>query len=62
MSKDTLQAKLGKDMKIRSTRLGELIKAETVMKTNNDEYKITTYGLLQMQKEILPRIKAKAGA
>ena len=59
VSKDTLQAKLGKDMKISSTRLGELIKAQTVIKTDNDEYKITTFGLLQMQKDILPRIKAK---
>jgi len=62
LTKDTLQTKLGKDMKITSTRLGELTKAEMVTKTNDDEYKITAYGTLQMQKEILPRIKAKAGA
>ncbi len=57
--KETLQAKLGKNMKITSTRLGEMTKAELVMKTDNDEYKITAFGLLQMQKDILPRIKAK---
>lgn len=62
LPKDALQAKLGKDMKITSTRLGELTKAEMVMKTDNDEYKITTFGLWQMQKDILPRIKAKMGA
>jgi hypothetical protein len=62
VSKDTLQAKLGKDMKISSTRLGELIKTQTIMKTDNDEYRITTFGLLQMQKDILPKIKAKTHA
>jgi hypothetical protein len=60
--KNTLQAKLGKDMKITSTRLGEMTKADTVAKTDDDEYKITTFGLLQMQKDILPRIKAKTHA
>jgi hypothetical protein len=59
LSKDTLQTKLGKGMKITSTRLGEMTKVETVTKTDNDEYKITTIGLLQMQNDILPRIKAK---
>jgi hypothetical protein len=62
LSKDTLQAKLGKDMKITSTRLGEMTKTEMVTKTDDDEYKITTFGLLQMQKDILPRIKAKTDA
>jgi hypothetical protein len=60
--KDALQAKLGKDMKITTTRLGELTKSEIVMKTDDDEYKITTFGLLQMQKEVLPRIRAKNDA
>ena len=59
LSKDTLQAKLGKDMKITSTRLGELTKSEMVRKTDADEYRITTFGALQMQKDILRRIKAK---
>lgn len=61
LSKEELQAKLGKDAKITSTRLGELVKNETVTKTHDDKYKITTFGLVQIQKEILPRIKARAG-
>lgn len=62
LSKDALQAKLGKDMKITSTRLGEMTKAEMILKTDDDEYRITTFGLLQMQKDVLPRIQAKADA
>lgn len=59
MSKDELQTKLGKDSKITSTRLGELIKSEMAIKTVDENYKITTFGLVQMHKEILPRIRAK---
>jgi hypothetical protein len=61
LSKEELQARLGKDAKITSTRLGELVKNETVMKTAEDTYKITTFGLVQLQKDILPRIKARIG-
>lgn len=61
LSKEELQAKLGKDAKITSTRLGELVKNEMVMKTADDTYKITTFGLVQLQKDILPRIKARIG-
>jgi hypothetical protein len=61
LSKEELQAKLGKDSKITSTRLGELVKNEIVMKTADDTYKITTFGLVQLQKDILPRIKARIG-
>ena len=61
LSKEELQAKLGKDAKITSTRLGELVKNEMVTKTPDDTYKITTFGLVQLQKDILPRIKAKTG-
>jgi len=60
LPKEELQAKLGKDAKITSTRLGELVKNEMVTKTVDDTYKITTYGLVQLQKDILPRIKARA--
>jgi len=60
LSKEELQAKLGKDAKITSTRLGELIKNEMAMRTADDKYKITTFGLVQMQREILPRIRTKA--
>lgn len=61
LSKEELQTKLGKDAKITSTRLGELLKSEMAMKTLDEKYKMTTFGLVQMQKEILPRIKAKTG-
>jgi hypothetical protein len=61
MSKEELQAKLGKPGKITSTRLGELVKNEIVAKTSDEKYRITTLGLVRLQKEILQRIKAKIG-
>jgi predicted nucleic acid-binding Zn-ribbon protein len=61
VSKEELQNKLGKDAKIASTRLGELVKNQTAAKTRDEKYKITTLGLMQMQKDIIPRIKAKMG-
>jgi hypothetical protein len=60
--RDVLQARLGKDAKIVSTRLGELVKTELAVKTADEKYKITTFGIVQMQKEILPRIRAKASS
>ena len=59
VSKEELQAKLGKSGKIASTRLGELVKSDMVAKTADDKYRITTFGVVQMQKDIIPRIKAK---
>jgi hypothetical protein len=59
MSKEELQFKLGKSGKIASTRLGELVKSDLVVKTVDDKYRLATFGVLQMQKEIIPRIKAK---
>jgi len=59
LSKEELQAKLGKSGKITSTRLGELVKNDVVTKTAEDRFRITTFGIVQMQKEILPRVKAK---
>jgi hypothetical protein len=59
LSKDELQAKLGKSGKITSTRLGELVKNDVVIKTADEKFRITTFGVVQMQKEILPKIKAK---
>lgn len=59
LSKDELQAKLGKSGKITSTRLGELVKNDVIMKTGDEKFRITTFGIIQMQKEILPRIKSK---
>ena len=60
-SKEELQVKLGKSGKITSTRLGELVKNEYVAKTADDRYKITTFGIVQAQKEVLPKVKAKTG-
>jgi hypothetical protein len=61
VSKEELQAKLGKSGKITSTRLGELVKSGMVSKTADDKYRITTFGVVQMQKEVIPKIKAKIG-
>jgi hypothetical protein len=62
MSKEELQSKLGKDAKTTSTRVGELVKNGMVEKTPQEKYRITTYGVTQMQTEILPKIKAKTTA
>ena len=62
LSKEELQAKLGKSGKITSTRLGELVKNDTVIKTAEDKFRLTTFGVVQLQKEILPRVKAKTNA
>ena len=62
VSKEELQPRLGKSSKIVSTRLGELVKREIAAKTNDGKYKISTFGIIQIQKDILPRIKAKIGS
>ncbi len=62
LSKDELQGKLGKSSKITSTRLGELVKTEIVAKTADDRFKITSFGVIQVQKDIIPRIRAKTSA
>jgi hypothetical protein len=59
LTRDELQVKLGKNPKITSTRLGELIKAEIVEKTSEGGYRITSFGIFQMQREWMPKIKAK---
>jgi hypothetical protein len=59
VSKEELQAKLGKTGKITSTRLGELVKNDMAVKTADEKFKITTFGVVQMQKEIIPKIKTK---
>ena len=59
LSKEELQGKLGKSGKITSTRLGELVKNDLVARTGDDNFKITTFGVVQARKEILPKIKAK---
>jgi hypothetical protein len=60
LSKEELQAKLGKSGKITSTRLGELVKSDVALKTADDKFRVTTFGVVQMQNEGLPKIKAKA--
>jgi hypothetical protein len=59
LSKDELQAKLGKSGKITSTRLGELAKNSIVQKTADDKFRITAIGVVLTQKEVIPRIKRK---
>jgi len=61
LSKEELQAKLGKTGKITSTRLGELVKTNWAAKTEDEKFKITTFGVSQMQKEVIPRIITKTG-
>ena len=61
VGKEELQARLGKSGKIASTRLGELVKSDVVAKVADDKYRITTFGVVQMQKDIIPKIKAKLG-
>ena len=62
VSKEILQAKIGKSGKITSTRLGELVKNELATKEADDQFKITTFGIVHSQKEIFPRIKAKTSS
>ena len=59
LSKDELQLKLGKSGKITSTRLGELTKNGLVQKTSDEKFRVTTAGVTQTQKEVIPKIKSK---
>jgi len=59
VGKEELQARLGKSGKIASTRLGELVKSNMVVKLADEKYRIATFGVVQMQKDILPKIRAK---
>jgi hypothetical protein len=59
LSKDELQVKLGKTGKIVSTRLGELAKNGLVQKTADEKFTISTFGVVQMQREVIPKIKQK---
>ena len=59
VSKEDLQTRLGKSGKIVSTRLGELAKNGLVAKTADDKFRITSYGVVQTQKEVVPKIRAK---
>ena len=59
VSKEELQTKLGKSGKITSTRLGELVKSDLITKTADEKFRVTTLGVVQMQKDLLSKIKAK---
>ncbi len=62
LSKDELQVRLGKSGKIVSTRLGELAKNSVVAKTADDKFRITAFGIVQTQKEVLPKVRTKIKA
>jgi len=53
MTKEELQTKLGKNMKITTTRLGELVKQGDVIKTEEGNYRITTKAVTQLQEKRL---------
>jgi len=59
MTKEELAAKLGKTMKITTTRLGELVKDGLTAKTEEGNYKITTMGIKKLQDVALSKIRAE---
>ncbi len=59
ITKEELQAGLGKNAKITSTRLGELCREESATKTEEGNYRITTLGIKRSQEETLPEIREK---
>jgi len=59
LSKEELQARLGKSAKIMSTRLGELCREGLATKTEEGNYKITTIGIKNLQEEDLPKIRER---
>jgi hypothetical protein len=61
LTKEELQSGLGKNSKITSTRLGELIRDGNATKTQEGNYKITTIGIKRFQEEALPEIIQKQG-
>lgn len=52
MTKEELQAKLGKNMKITATRLGELVKEGSVVKTEEGSYRLATVAIKKLQDEL----------
>ena len=58
MTKEQLAVKLGKSMKITTTRLGELTKDGIIIKTNEANYKITTIGIKRLQNITLSKLVA----
>ncbi|TSA57896.1 hypothetical protein D4R42_00705, partial [bacterium] len=59
LTKEELQAALGKNAKITSTRLGELCREGYATKTEEGNYRITTLGIKRFQEESLPEIREK---
>jgi len=59
LTKEELQAGLGKNAKITSTRLGELCREGLATKTEESSYRITTLGIKRFQEETLPEIREK---
>ena len=59
VTKEELQAGLGKNAKITSTRVGELVRKGYATKTEECNYRITTLGIKRFQDEVLPEIKEK---
>jgi len=59
LTKEELQAGLGKNAKITSTRLGELTREGLATKTDEGNYRITTLGIKRFQEETLPEIREK---
>jgi hypothetical protein len=59
LTKEELQAALGKNPKITSTRLGELCREGYTTKTEEGNYRITTLGIKRFQEETLPEIREK---
>jgi hypothetical protein len=59
MPKEELQSKVGKDAKITSTRLGELVKSGIAVRRENESYGITTFGIVHAHKELLPKVRTK---
>ena len=52
MSKEELQVKLGKSPKITGTRLSELVKEGSVVKTDEGGYRLTTVAVKRLQSEL----------
>jgi biotin operon repressor len=52
MTKEELQAKLGKSPKITSTRLSELVKEGSVVKTDEGGYRLATVAVKRLQSEL----------
>ncbi len=59
LSKDELQLRIEKSSKITSTRLGELTKNGLVQKCTDEKFRITNFGISQIQKEVISKLNQK---